>query len=763
MKRFIYQIEKSEEKDGVKLRIFYVNNKKETNIEEIMVPYTIFANKTGFESLKIDSESIFLTNREFKDKNQEKIVKIEIKNKELYEYVTSQLKENEVNTYEQDLLKEHSYLIENNIPISTIEKTSLKHLSIDIETIENEQREQEIIMISIQSPQDKRYNKVYVDLSKIDKNKITDLKNTQFEGFEAIFLEDEKQILEKFRDDVIEYAPQVILGWNVIDFDFKVIRDRMKIWDLDFKFSKYGEECKLRINSDFFRDSSMVCSGVLIFDAIQLLKSNFIVFEDYKLDTVARNVLGDNKIELQEEGDFIEDKLLAIKHLLKTNPKKLIEYNFKDSLLTSQINEKLNLLDLMIQRSIITDTPVQKVKSPIAALDIMYLKELHKKGYVASTNFNYNQTTPIEGAFVVEPKRGFYKDIYVLDFKSLYPSIIMTFNIDPFTYNNNGQIKAPNGAKFDKTTGILPELIQKIYKERDVAKKEKNEIKSYARKTTMNSFYGAMASPKCRLYNKEVGGAITAFARFIIQKAKKYIEDLGHDVIYGDTDSIFVSLKEKYSSAEERKNAGFLIEEDLNKYFKSWIEKDFKQKNYLNIELEKIYSKFFIASKKRYVGIDEFTNKIQFVGMEAIRGDWTDLAKNFQKRIVDLIFSDTSKEEIEKFVKDEIKFLNEGKYDDLLIYKKKITKALEGYTKITPPHVKAAREVPNFSGRLVQYVMTKSGPKHISLIDKGDELDYEHYIEKQLKGVSDDLLESFGIDFNKIIEQRDQKSLDRFF
>lgn len=425
----------------------------------------------------------------------------------------------------------------------------------------------------------------------------------------------------------------------------------------------------------------------------------------------------------------------------------------------------------MQKRSSITQTPLSKVKSPIATLDIMYLKELHKRGFVASSHYDFSNSSQIEGAYVIEPKKDFYKNIFVFDFKSLYPSIIMTFNIDPFTFTNENQSKqlitAPNGANFSREKGILPDLIKQIYLEREIAKKENDDIKSYALKITMNSFYGAIASPKSRYYNRNIGEAITSFGRKILLKAKAFVEKRGDIVIYGDTDSIFVKINGLDSNnLEEMKRYGKQIETKLNEFFMEWIEHEFKLKSYLKIELEKIYSKFFIASKKRYVGFDLMKGKKQFVGMEAIRGDWTELARNFQKELVELIFNESKLKDIKKYIIVKINDLKAGKYDSELIYTKKITKPLTEYTKTTPPHVKAARELKNFHGQVVRYIMTKNGPKHINLIKENKkhyEYDYEHYIEKQLKGVSDDLLETIGIDFDSIIDDKKQTKLDKYF
>lgn len=785
MSKFLYKIEKEENENNIKIKIYYLNEQKEIEIKEIYKDYEILIKNVEFEELKIKSDKIVLTNKEFKDINNEKIIKIQIKNKEIYDYVLEQIKENKLAIYEADVPIEHKYLIENNIKISedSEDNNDMKYLSIDIETI-GEKESQEIILISSFSPNDDNQSIVYVNKEKISDKNLKIVNKKDFKKFKVIIVENEKELLEKFKDQVISFSPQALIGWNVIDFDFRIIKERMKLLGMEFNFSQTENPCRLRIVPDFFRDSSMTCSGMLVFDMIQVIKSNYITFDDYKLDTVAKEVLEDNKINLEteeiEEESGMENKIKLIENMLNQDTTKLIEYNFKDSLLVSQITEKLGLLRLMQKRSSITDTPINRVKSPIATLDLMYLKKLHERGYVANSNFNFSGSNQIEGAYVIEPKSGFYEDIFVLDFKSLYPSIIMTFNIDPFTYisreNESGKrdsryaigkkgfLVAPNKAKFSKTPGILPELILKLYKERDIAKKEKDDIKSYALKITMNSFYGAIASPKSRFHNRDVGGAITSFGRHILQKAKSFVEARGDRVIYGDTDSIFVKILGFHgNSLEDKKKAGKMLEKEINKYFNSWIKEEFGQKSYLDIEMEKLYSKFFIASKKRYVGYDEFTQKNQFVGMEAIRGDWTKLAQRFQVNLVKLIFSGKKEEEIKEFIKKEIDELKSGKYDDLLIYRKKITKPLSEYTKTTPPHVRAAREVENFEGREVKYVMTKDGPKHISLLGSSVNYDYDHYIEKQLNGVSDDLLKILKIKFMEIVKGKQQKNLSEFF
>ncbi|MFW6285911.1 MAG: DNA polymerase domain-containing protein [Nanoarchaeota archaeon] len=760
---FIFQIIKKEKENNIQLEIYSLDTFSKTHLNRVHIPYQIFLKKNDFDSLKVESDKIILSEECFYNKNEEEVLRLTIFNKEIYDYLKKQIKELNFDTYEDDLNPEHRYLIDYDVDIFSNKSNQipkLKYISFDIETV-GDYENQEIIMISTHSNQNKSFNKVYINKDKIAHNKLKDTPK----NYSIIQLKDEQELLQVFKDDIIKSEVQVILGWNVIDFDFNIIRDRMKYYNLDFKFSQFQGENKLRINKDFFTNSSLHIPGVLVFDVIHLLKANYIIFDDYKLNTVAKEVLKDEKIQLDLNPDeTFEEKINTIQKLSTQDPQKLIEYNFKDSELTTKITEKLGLLELIMQRSIITNTPLMKVKSPIASLDLLYLKELHKQKIVAPTNNNFKDTSQLEGAYVIDPKQGFYENIFVFDFKSLYPSIIMTFNIDPYTYNpNNGTIQAPNGAKFVKQKGILPTLIYQIYKERDIAKSQKDDIKSYALKTTMNSFWGAIASPKSRFYNSEIAGAITGFARHVTKKAEKYANK-SNKVIYGDTDSIFVKIPNlKKTDLDSLKKAGYQLEKELNKHFNDWIDKEYQIKNFLNIELEKIYDKFFIASKKRYVGRDILKNKIQFVGMEAIRGDWTQLARSFQINLVNLIFSNKKREEIEKYILNYIQKLKSGKFDDKLVYTKKITKPLNQYTKTTPPHVKAARELKNFNRRTVKYVMGEKGPKHISLISDNFKYDYEHYIEKQLKGVSDDLLESLGIDFDNVILMKKQTRLDNFF
>ncbi|MCH8519995.1 MAG: hypothetical protein LAT82_04545 [Nanoarchaeota archaeon] len=842
-KSFLFHIDFNRESH--ELIRYYINSNYQTITQKVLFFKPIFILKEDFNSLFSNQEqsslsSLFTIEFNISQNNgdlnskisslfDEEIVKItplsiDSKN-ELYELI----KLYSLKTFEFDISEVDYYLIESQEQIiNDIDISKCKTVSLDIETI-GDVNKQRINLISLSSYSKEFEDVVLLNLEELDDEKRKELFNLTLkhkgsletsnisilfssitnesdykefqlqkanlnnQDFTVVICNTQRDLLLELQRRVKEFQPQFIVGWNVINFDFKVLRDKFNQYDLDFNFSSLQGESKMRVTSEFFGKDQLYFPGIIVLDGIQLLKTNYIQYSSYKLSSVAKEVLGDDKVELDESEDSdysIVEKIKTIEYNWKTNPKKLIWYNYKDSVLVLEILQSLKLMDLMVQRSIITQTLFERLQSPIAVLDQMYLKELHIQNKVGITHYPNQGTTSIEGAYVIEPKSGFYEDIVVFDFASLYPSLMITFNIDPFRYNFKlsssssssnpdldintnssifNYIVAPNGAVYEKEVGILPGILRNLFNLRKEAKKNRESVKSHALKITMNSFYGAMASPKSRYYNKHLAESITAFGRECLLKVKEFLEEKEElHVIYGDTDSVFVECSNLFklknaSNLEEKKKVMQKVEDSINLYFKEWVLETFGVESFLSIEAEKVFDKFFIASKKRYVGRDEL-GELQFTGMEYVRGDWTELAKEFQRQLVERIFNGISKNDIKSFILDEISRLQRGEYDDKLVYLKKITKPLDEYTKMTPPHVKAARELSHFNGRVVEYVMTKQGPKHISLFNsKYQEYDYEHYIDKQLKGVSDEILESIDLDFEEILNSKKQTSLNKFF
>ncbi|NQU98047.1 DNA polymerase II [Candidatus Woesearchaeota archaeon] len=616
----------------------------------------------------------------------------------------------------------------------------LKVLSIDIET---DRHARELYSISMHT---ENFSKAII-IS--DKN----LKN-------AISVKNESQLLEKFREKLLELDPDIITGWNVIDFDLIKLEEKFRQYGMDFKLGRDDVKCFIRKQESFFRDSSANFPGRMVLDGIHLLKTSFIRLQDYKLDTAASEFLGEKKlIGAQNKGAEIEDAF-------KNNPQKLANYNLKDSELVTGILDKTGVLGLTLQRSLLTGIQLDRVKGSISAFDSLYLRDLRKKGYVAPSAKFGNREERIKGGYVMKPKPGIYDYVIVCDFKSLYPSIIRTFNIDPFTYVKDGKgknlIKAPNGACFRREHGILSDMIQHLWDARDVIKKKKDATGSYAIKVVMNSMFGVMANPVFRFHSIDMANAITYFAQHFIKLAAKKIEEMGYEVIYGDTDSVFVNLNVK--NEKEADKIGLDIQNKMNEFFAKHIDKEYDVKSFLELEFEKIYKRFLMpkargseeGSKKRYAGliVKDSKEKMDFVGLEFVRRDWTELAKKFQLELLDKIFH---KKEVAKYVKKFVDDLKKGKHNELLIYRKAIRKSLDAYVKTTPPHVKAARMLKELKSNIIEYVMTVNGPEPLEL--QKSRIDYEHYIEKQIKPLADTVLSFFDTNFDDIIKNSSQKTL----
>ncbi len=384
-------------------------------------------------------------------------------------------------------------------------------------------------------------------------------------------VKDEKELIGKFKEQFIRMDPDIVTGWNVIDFDLDFLREKFRRYKITMDLGRNEDECTLKVTDNFLQDSRADFPGRVVLDGISLLKMSFVKLDDYKLGTAAKHFLGEKKLI----GD--ENKTQEIDDSYLDDPKKLVEYNLKDSQLVIDILDKSGVIDLTILRSRLTGMQLDRVIASIASFDSLYLKELRKRGYVApSLNFQVKETQ-ITGGFVRESKPGIYDNILVLDFKSLYPSLMKTFNIDPLAYvedvmivdNPSSLVKAPNGALFKKEEGILPQVLTKLWKERDEAKKRKNLQESLAIKIIMNSFFGVLASPNCRFFSLEMANAITHFAQHFIKMVAERFEKQGLEVIYGDSvcKDTLITIKGTDSNIHFKK-----IHELFNKADKSTAE-----------------------------------------------------------------------------------------------------------------------------------------------------------------------------------------------
>jgi len=312
----------------------------------------------------------------------------------------------------------------------------------------------------------------------------------------------------------------------------------------------------------------------------------------------------------------------------------------------------------------------------------------------------------------------------------------------------------------------------------------------------MNSFYGVLATPACRFYSSAVANAITHFGQWVLHWARDRVEALGHRVLYGDTDSLFVlSGRSGRDGAGDALRLGPALCGRINEELRATIRETWKVESHLELEFETLFLKFFLPSvrhggagaRKRYAGLvraerpgaavgepavaaesgaatasDAGTAsgaaaEVIFVGMEVMRRDWTEMSKTFQRGLYERLFRGESAEAVSEFLRAFVSELRAGRHDRQLVYRKALRKGLEEYTATTPPHVKAARKLGGNVRGLVEYVMTTSGPEAASA--RGSAIDYEHYVEKQIRPIAEQVLTQLGISFEQALGETRQGTL----
>lgn len=581
------------------------------------------------------------------------------------------------------------------------------------------------------------------------------------------WFDDEKSLLIGLCKRISVIDPDLIIGWNVINFDMRVLIKRAERHQVKLRLGRGSREARWRNQVNDSSKGYISIPGRITIDGIDALKSATWVFPSFSLENVAQTLLGRGK--KVEQG--VDDRVAEIVHNFHHNKAALAAYNLEDCRLVLDIFDHTQIIDYLILRSKITGLELDRAGGSVAAFTNLYLPQLHRGGYV-SPNLPIDGGLASPGGYVMDSIPGLYRNVLVLDFKSLYPSIIRTFKIDPMGLieglaNPENSISGFRGGTFDREKHYLPQIITDLWSQRDQAKRDNDKVRSQAIKIIMNSFYGVLGSGGCRFYDTRLASSITMRGHEIMQTTSKWIEALGYDVIYGDTDSTFVSLDDDLN-AKQCHQIGQALVELINQKWADKLEQEFQLDCLLEMEFETHFSRFLMptirgseaGSKKRYAGliIDSMTKQenIVFKGLENIRTDWTTLAKEFQAELFEHVFHDRDPTDlVKKVVQDTLM----GKCDAKLVYRKQLRRKLELYVKNVPPHVRAARfadQKNHERGKSllyqnkgwISYVMTTSGPEAVEY--HASQLDYDHYIEKQIKPIADAVLPFVGLDFDAI-------------
>ncbi len=586
--------------------------------------------------------------------------------------------------------------------------------------------------------------------------------------FKLEYCESRPRLLEKLNEWLEKHDPDAIIGWNLVQFDLRVLQEHSEQCQIPLRLARGGSVMEWRehglTQNHFFAGAA----GRLLIDGIEALRSATWSFPSFSLEHVSQSVLGEGKAI-----DNPYQRMDEIQRRFDEDKPALARYNLKDCELVTRIFAKTELLPFLLERATVTGLPADRSGGSVAAFTHLYMPRMHRQGFIAP-NLGDVAGAASPGGFVMNSRPGLYDSVLVLDYKSLYPSIIRTFLIDPVGLvdgmrHPDDQDSVPGflGARFSRTRHSLPAIVDQVWKGREEAKREQNKPLSQALKIIMNAFYGVLGSTGCRFFDPRLASSITMRGHEIMRKTRELIEAEGYEVIYGDTDSTFVWLKQARSEEDAARIGGELVER-VNLWWRQHVRERFDLESALELQFERHYRRFFMptirgaeeGSKKRYAGLSllpDGSEEVVYKGLETVRSDWTPLAQRFQRELYLRIFKG---EPYQDYVRDYVRRTLSGEYDELLVYRKRLRRPLDAYERNVPPHVRAARIADEFNrergrplqyqrGGWISYVMTGAGPEPLETWQSA--IDYDHYLTRQLEPIADAILPLLQTEFQTLV------------
>ena len=573
----------------------------------------------------------------------------------------------------------------------------------------------------------------------------------------------EALLLWTLQERIRAIDPDVLTGWNVVDFDLRVLARRAEELGVPFRLGRSDRPLRFQSDQGFTRQSRAEVPGRQVLDGIALVRDASIKLDDYRLETAAQALLGKGKL-IDED---VPDRVAEIERMYREDPAALAAYNREDSKLVLEILERESLVELAVERSLLTGMQLDRVGASIASFDLVYLPRLRRRGRVAPSVDSERKSARLRGGAVLDSHPGFFRNVGVFDFKSLYPSLMRTFNLDPLACadgrSEDDALVAPNGARFSRHEAILPGVLESFGKQRDAAKRRGDRHADFAIKILMNSFYGVLGAGSCRFFNPDVANAITGFGQQILGWTQEAFEKEGVQVLYGDTDSLFVALDPEGDAESARARAGVLLD-TVQSGVSQRVADAYAVEPQLELELELVYERFFQptvrggtqGSKKRYAGLVD--GAVRVVGLEAVRRDWPQVARRLQLGLLERVFHD---QDPAPLLREIVAGVRDGRLDRELVIRKGLRKgSVDRYTDRRPPHVEAARRAGDPNLRVVRYVVTRGGPEPVVPGRPFPrDADTEHYVEKVLRPVAVAILEPLGTSWEEVLDLPRQLSL----
>jgi len=585
--------------------------------------------------------------------------------------------------------------------------------------------------------------------------------------FKLDYCDTRAQLLERLNQWLATHDPDAIIGWNLVQFDLRVLHEHAQRLNVPLLLGRGGDAMGWREHGSR-KHYFAAAAGRLIIDGIEALRSATWTFESFSLENVAQTLLG--------EGKSIStpyQRMDEINRMFAEDKPALARYNLKDCELVTRIFAKTDLLKFLLERASVTGLPADRNGGSVAAFTHLYMPLMHRQGFVAP-NLGDKPPQASPGGFVMDSRPGLYESVLVLDYKSLYPSIIRSFLIDPVGLieglrhpDDSESVEGFRGARFSRTRHCLPSIVARVSEGREVAKREHNAPLSQALKIIMNAFYGVLGSSGCRFFDTRLASSITLRGHQIMRQTRELVEAKGYEVIYGDTDSTFVWLGSAHSQ-EDATRIGLDLVQHVNLWWRERLLNEFGLHSALELQYETHFSRFLMptirgaeeGSKKRYAGLvtrADGSEDMIYKGLETVRSDWSPLARQFQQELYQRIFH---RQPHQDYVRDYVRRTLSGEFDELLIYRKRLRRQLGDYECNVPPHVRAARLADEYNDRQnrprqyqnggwISYVITVNGPEPLEV--RQAPIDYDHYVTRQLQPVADAILPFVDDDFSTLV------------
>jgi len=591
--------------------------------------------------------------------------------------------------------------------------------------------------------------------------------NNSAVDFKLDYCDSRAQLLERLNHWLATHDPDAIIGWNVVQFDLRVLHEHAQRLNVPLMLGRGDEPMAWREHGSrnhYFA----AAAGRLIIDGIEALRSATWSFESFSLENVAQTLLGEGK-----DISTPYQRMDEINRMFAEDKPALARYNLKDCELVTRIFAKTELLKFLLERASVTGLPADRSGGSVAAFTHLYMPLMHRQGFVAP-NLGDKPPQASPGGFVMDSRPGLYESVLVLDYKSLYPSIIRTFLIDPVGLieglkhpDDRESVEGFRGARFSRTRHCLPSIVARVSEGREEAKREHNAPLSQALKIIMNAFYGVLGSSGCRFFDTRLASSITLRGHQIMRQTRELVEAQGYEVIYGDTDSTFVWLGSAHSQ-EDATRIGQALVQHVNDWWREHLHTVYGLQSALELQYETHFTRFLMptirgaeeGSKKRYAGLvvkGDGSEQMVYKGLETVRSDWSPLARRFQQELYQRIFH---RQPHQDYIRDYVRRTLSGEWDELLIYRKRLRRPLDDYEHNVPPHVRAARVADEYNDRLgrprqyqrggwISYVISVNGPEPLEA--RQTPIDYDHYVTRQLQPVADAILPFVNDDFSTLV------------